>query len=260
MRCSLDLLADFTFNCWLLARLANRPGISFPEGRNWESAIGDLLRNTGLLNLQRAGKTTLFDTQAASGVAHELDGCAAGKGTVVIVECKSQKSGPTKADVALFHQKVMDFYCAKPEQFSKEHWWRILVSSSPVTDNVREFSTSIGLVLTEPEILPLPVVLWTASRPSADIHLREPLLQEAIRLGEQTLLAFQEMWAYDSKTGKICFKPSTMHSQEIKDLLWLQEHLGSDILNLYDSYRPELLERRSEELLRILRSNTSNQT
>ena len=258
MRCKLELLANFTFNCWLLAKLAKRPGISLPEGRNWESAIGDLLRNTGLLNPQRAGETTLFGTQAASGVAHELDGCVAGEGTVIIVECKSQKSGPTKADVALFHQKVMDFYCAKPGQFSREHWWRILVSSSPVFDNVREFCASIGLVLTEPGVLPLPVVLWIASRPSADIRLRETLLQDAVRLGERALAALQEMWAYDSKTGKICFKPSTMHPQEINDLLWLQEELGSDILNLYEVHRPDWLERRSEQLLRILRRNTLN--
>ena len=234
--------------------------MSLPEGRDWESAIGDLLRNTGLLNIQRAGETTLFGTQAASGLAHELDGCVAGEGTVIIVECKSQKLGPTKADAALFHQKVMDFYCAKPEQFSKEHWWRILVSSSPVLDNIREFCACTSLVLTEPEILPLPVVLWIASKPSADIHLREPLLQDTIRFGERALVALQDRWTYDSKTGNICFKPSTMRPQEIKDLIWLQEELGSDILNLYGVHRPDVLERRSKQLLRVLRGNTTSQT
>lgn len=254
MRRDLDLLAEFTFDCWLLARATNGSCLSPVDGRVWERAIGDLLRRPHFPNRQRAGLTTLFGVRAASGVAHEIDACAAGGGTMIVVECKSQMSGATKADVALFHEKILDFFCAKPQRFSGERWWRILASSTPVSDSVRAFCVSLGLVLTEPMHLPLPVVLRAASRPGADMHLREALLQDAIRLGERAQVSLQERWAYDAQAEEIRFKPTTVFPNEIRDLLWLQEELGSDILDLYDLHRPGALERRSEQLLHTLRS------
>ena len=44
-----------------------------------------------------------------------------------------------------------------------------------------------------------------------------------------------------------------MPGRRKQDLLWLQEELGSDILDLYDLHRPGTLEHRAEELLRTLR-------
>ena len=253
MRRDRDLLAEFALDCWLLARAAGGSCVSPVDGRVWERAIGDLLRHPHLPTRQRAGLTTLFGVRAASGVAHELDACAAGGGTMIVVECKSQRSGATKADVALFHEKTLDFYCAKPQRFCRERWWRVIASSTPVSDSVRAFCIGLGLVVIEPSHLPLPVVLWTASRPGADMHLREALLQDAVRLGERTQVSLQERWVYDAQAEEICFKPTTVFLKEIQDMLWLQEELGSDILDLYDLHRPGVLERRSEHLFQTLR-------
>ena len=254
MRHDLDLLADFTLDCWLLARAAHGSRFSPVEGRIWERAIGDLLRRPDLPNRQRAGLTTLFGTPASSGVGHELDVCASGGGRMFVVECKSQASGATKADLALLHEKSLDFYCAEPKRFLRERWWRILASSTPVSENVRAFSVSLGIVLVEPSYVPLPVILRIASRPVADMYLREPLLQDAVRLGERALLALQARWAYDAQADEIRYKPAIIFSRETRDLLWLQEELGSDILDLYDLHRPGALERRSQRLLRTLRA------
>lgn len=125
MPSDLELLAEFSLDAWLLARSIHHTRTSPVDGRAWERAIGDLLRRAPLPNRQRAGLTTLFDVQAASGVAHELDACAAGSGTLIIVECKSQTSGVAKADAALLHEKTLDFFCAKPERFRNQRWWRV---------------------------------------------------------------------------------------------------------------------------------------
>ncbi|MDE0263594.1 MAG: hypothetical protein OXJ37_14425 [Bryobacterales bacterium] len=249
----LDLLAEFSLDSWLLARSTLDTCISPVDGRAWEGAIGDLLRRTPLPNRQRAGLKTLFGVEAASGVAHELDACAAGGATMIVVECKSQSSGVAKADVALFHEKTLDFFCAKPRCFGGERWWRVVASSTPVSDAVREFSISLGLVLSEPSRMPLPVVLRAASRPGADMYLREALLQDVIRLGEHALVPLQERWRYNTQTEEICFRPTILTPSEIQDLLWIQKELTSDILDLYDLYRPRVLENRAEELVRTLR-------
>jgi hypothetical protein len=249
----LELLAEFSLDSWLLARSTHHTCTSPVDGRAWERAIGDLLRRAPLPNRQRAGWTTLFGVQAASGVAHELDACAAGGGTLIVVECKSQTSGVAKADAALLHEKTLDFFCANPGHFCNQRWWRVVASSTPVSDSVRAFCLSLGLVLTEPNYLPLPVVLRIASRPGADMHLREALLQDAVRLGERALVPQQDKWRYDAQAEEIRFQPTTLSRNEIQDLLWLQEELGTDILDLYDLHRPGVLERRAEVLLRTLR-------
>lgn len=170
-----------------------------------------------------------------------------------MVECKAQVSGATKGDAALLHQKSLDFYSAKPQQFSLERWWRILASSTPVSDSVRAFSVSLGIVLVESSYVPLPVILRIASRPAADMYLREPLLQDVVHLGERAQLALQARWTYDAQAEEIRIKPTIFGPDEIEELLWLQAELGSDILDHYDLHRPGALELRSERLLQTLR-------
>ena len=85
------------------------------------------------------------------------------------------------------------------------------------------------------------------------MRLREPLLQDAVRLAERALGPLQDKWRYDPQTQEIRFPPTTLSPDEVQDLLWLQEELGSDILDLYNVHRPDTLERRAEELLRTLR-------
>ena len=248
-----DVLAELTLDAWLLARVDDDPSGALVNGRVWERAVGDLLRRPDFSCRQGPGTTTLFGFRPASGIGHEIDGGAAGWSVSIILECKSRNCGVTKADVALFDQKTFDFYCGRPDAVGRERWWRLMVSSSPVSDAVRAFCIHLGLVLCDPVRLPLPVVIRAASRPSADLHLRETLLQEAVRLGEPALMPMQDRWTYDLITRNIRFKPQALRASEISDLLWLQDELGSDILDLYDLHRPGALERRAAMLHNKLR-------
>ena len=166
----------------------------------------------------------------------------------IILECKSQSCGVTKTDAALSHEKTLDFYCERPHAVGRERWGRLIVSSSPVSDTVRAFCIQLGLILCDPARLPLPVVVRTACHPSADLYLHETLLQEAVRMGEPALMTMQDRWTYDPITRDIRFKPRVLRASEICDLLWLQDELGSDILDLYDLHRPGVLERRAAML------------
>ena len=64
-------------------------------------------------------------------------------------------------------------------------------------------------------------------------------------MGEPSLMPMQERWAYDPTTRDIQFMPRVLEASEIGDLLWLQDELGSNIIDLYDPYHPGLLERRA---------------
>ena len=251
----LNFLAEFTLDCWLLARAASNFESPRIDGQRWEQAIADLFQYTTLPNRQRAGLTTLFGVHSASGVPHELDAVASGSGRLIIIECKAQSNGVSKADAALFHEKTLDYYHADLDKYSIEDWWRVLASTTAVSKSVRTFCMKLGIILTDPKRVPLPVVLRTAFQPSADMFLREALLQDAVRLGERALMSLQDRWRYDARKVELRTKPNPLLSNEISDLLWLQEVLGSDILDLYQSYRPDSLKRRTDQISSSLRQS-----
>ena len=253
MSSGLDLLTDLSLDAWLLAQAATGScGDQLVDGRVWERAVGSLLQRPGLVRRQGPGETTLFGVPSASGIRHELDAAADGDSCCVIIECKSKAEGVTKADAALFHQKTMDYYCSRPQRIGSEHWWRLIVSSSPVSESVRGFCVHLGVILCDPARLPLPVLVRTAGRPTADSHLREVLLQEVVRLGEPILLSMQERWPYEHRDNEIRFKPRLWRGREIEDLLWVQDEMSSDLLDLYDPHRPGLLKQRASLLQGLL--------
>jgi hypothetical protein len=182
-------------------------------------------------------------------VRHELDGAADGWRGSFIVECKATAGGITKGDAALFHFKVMDFYQKKITTASGERWWRILCGTTPTPFTTRAAAVSLGLLVCDPERLPLPVLVRAAGRPAADMHLPEPLLQEIVRLGERALCPQQERWPYRVHAGEISFRPDHWKDNEIKDLLWLEDELSGCLLDLYARRRPGALEHRAANLI-----------
>lgn len=246
---SLNLLADFTLDAWLMAKFSPQLGVAMLDGRTWERTIAGLLCRPGFTRRQGPGSLTLFGSGSASGVLHEIDGAADSWRGSFIVECKATAGGISKADAALFHFKVMDFYQKKIITASRERWWRFLCGTTPTPSSARAAAISLGLLICDSGRLPLPVLVRAASRPAADMHLPEALLQEIVRLGERALCPQQERWPYRIYSGEISFKPSHWSDSEIQDLLWLEDELSGCLLDLYEKHRPGALERRAMNLI-----------
>jgi hypothetical protein len=182
---SLQLLAEFTLDAWLLAKFAPQAGVTLLDGRTWERAVSGLLYRPGLTRRQGPGSLTLLGSPSASGVNHEIDGAADGWRGTVIVESKALSGGISKGDLAVFHYKVMDFYQKKVATASSEKWWPILCSATATQMSARAAAISLGVLVSDPARVPLPILVRAASRPAADMHLPESLLQEIVRLGER---------------------------------------------------------------------------
>jgi hypothetical protein len=246
---SLDLLANFALDTWLLARFSPQLGGALLDGTTWQRTIAGLLHLPGFMRRQGPGSLTLFGVTSASGVPHEIDSAADSWRGSFIVECKATAGGISKADAALFHHKVMDFYARKIETAAHERWWRFLCGTTPTQWAARATAISLGLLVCDPGRIPLPVLVRAASRPMADMHLPEALLQEIVRLGERALCPQQARWPYHVRSGEISFNPGYWSDEEIKDLLWLEDELSGRLLDLYEKHRPGSLERRATELI-----------
>jgi hypothetical protein len=246
---SLELLAEFTLDAWLLAKFGPQAGVAMLDGRTWERAISGLLYRPGFTRRQGPGSLTLFGSPSASGVNHEIDGAADGWRGTVIVESKAIGGGISKGDVALFHYKVMDFYQKKVPIAATEKWWPILCSTTSSTMSARAAAINLGVSVCDPGRIPLPVLVRAASRPAADMYLPEALLQEIVRLGERALLPLQGRWLYRADTGEIRFNPRHWKDTDISDLLWLEDELSECLLGLYAKHRAGLLEDRAQDLI-----------
>lgn len=235
-----ELLAGITLDGFLAARYCVGHGL--PEGRMWERAVGRLLYRPGLVRRQHAGLTTLFGSRPMSGCGHEIDAAASGWSGCLLFECKALREGISKSDIATFHLKTIDFYLGQLDIASGDQWWRIVVSASPVSNAIRALCFRLGIVLCDPMRFPLPVLLRAAAHPMGDEVLPVVKLRELLRLGERPCQQMQALWRIVE--GEVRFRPARWTTQNMADLLWLQDELSDDLFDAYDRFAPGRLERR----------------
>ena len=242
------LLTDFVLEAWLVARFAPRLDVGL-DGRAWERNVAGLLYRPGLTRRQGPGSLSLFGGSSLSGVSHEIDGAASCRDGSAIVECKATGSGITKGDAAIFHFKVMDFYKRNIAGASRERWWPFMCGTLPTAMPARAAALSLGLLVCDPARLPLPVLLRAAGQPSADMHLPEKLLQELVRVGEHALWPLQDRWRYRAEARELVFEPYRWNDGAIEELLWLEDELSAQLLELFEKRRAGFLEAMAEKLL-----------
>ncbi len=240
-------LAALAMDAFLLARYCS-PGHSPASGRAWERAVSPLLWRPGFTRRQHAGVLGLFGRGSQSGARHEIDGAGQGPEIGAWIESKARTT-LNKSDVAVFHLKCFDLYRAAaseyPEQTAQAEWWPLLVSSEPTGEAVRRICCDLGVVVCDPQRLPLPALLFAASRPNADDYLSETHLGELVRLAELACASMQERWRLDADRRVVSMRLDNMDSTEIADLLFLQDELTEDFLDAFELHAPGVLEQRA---------------
>jgi hypothetical protein len=87
-----------------------------------------------------------------------------------------------------------------------------------------------GTILVDPDVLPLPVLTWTAASCNADVHLPETLLTEILRLGELAHPPMQQRWV---PAGSVIQYDTTLWSPDaLDDLIYLLVELSGAVLDL----------------------------
>ena len=243
-------LASLAVDAFLLARYCSQ-GHSQASGRAWQRAVSRLLWRPGFTRRQHAGVLGLFGRGSRSGARHEIDGVGQGPEIGAWIESKARTT-LDKSDVAVFHVKCFDLHreaaSEYPEQTAKAKWWPLLVSSEPTDEAVRRMCCDLGVVVCDPRRLPLPALLFAASRPNADDYLSETHLGELVRLAEPACAPMQQRWRLDIDRRVVSLCLDNMDSTEIVDLLFLQDELTQDFLDVFEVHTPGVLDRRASAL------------
>ena len=244
-------IAALAVDAFLLARYC-RPGHSPASGRAWERTVSQLLWRPGFSRRQHAGVLGLFGQGSKSGARHEIDGVGQGTEIGAWLESKARIT-LDKSDVAVFHLKCFDLYreaaSEYPQQTAKARWWPFFVSSEPTGEAVRRVCLDLGVVLCDPQHLPLPALLFAASRPNADDYLSEIHLGELVRLAETACAPMQQRWRLDIDARAVSLRLDDMDSTEITDLLFLQDELTEDLLDVFEVHAPGVLDQRASALV-----------
>lgn len=244
------LIASLAQEAFLLARYAGPPD-GPPSGRGWERAASGILIRPELGRRQHAGTLGLFGRGSASGTQHELDGAGQGQDVAVWLECKARRA-LDKSDVAVFAFKCLDLYreAARehPDATSHASWWPILVSSEPTNESVRRSCLAMGVVLCEPQWMPLPMLLRMAGQPTADMWIDESSLSEFVRLAEPLVVPLQARFRIDPQTQELRWSLREPSAREIGDLLFHQEQTTGDVFDAFDHHSPHYFDRRGAVL------------
>ncbi len=61
--------------------------------------------------------------------------------------------------VYTIYMKIQDYFLGNIDIAIKEKWWKMLVSAGSLTDNIRYLCLEFGIILVDPELLPLPILI-----------------------------------------------------------------------------------------------------
>jgi hypothetical protein len=241
-------LARLTEGCHLLARFGPSRFSGSMGGRQWERWVAHDLLPRGALVAQGPGKLHLFGLPAASGLANEFDGASGSWWGTVIVECKAyQCGGPSKEDLCVYDRKTWDACVARRRAGITSPHWRVLVSSGPVHPSVRRYCCLYGIVLSDSQRLPLPLLLEYATLPFADAVGDPVLWSELVRLGESAVIPFEGCYVPHGR--QLVFDLERMPDPHLNDLLFVQESLTEEILGWVEEQEPEYFSDRAALLL-----------
>jgi hypothetical protein len=222
------------------------------RGRTFENIFCRYCDYRHLSLTERAGARTLRHGRSASGFAHETDAVIGTPSTTVHLELKYLASPLVKNELLIFNQKGMDFLLGTEDCIRRAPFYRVLLSGEILTPEARRFALQWGIIVIEPDRLPLLMVHELAGRLVPNLLRVDLSSQDEIWTEMPKLLS-----PLHAKIGEFSRISSqgvqTMRRfREDRALDFLQRVVGDHYWMALDMSDPQWLERRYEVLSRIL--------
>jgi hypothetical protein len=152
-------LYDLALDCFAIVQCWEPFALSGPErGRFLEKLFCRYCDSKRLRLTEVPGSRTLCGQQSASGFAHESDAVIAMPDLIIHVEMKYLSSQLGKNEMLVFNQKGLDFLAAANRTIRKRPLYRLLFSGYPLSEEARRFALQWGIIVIEPERMPLLVL------------------------------------------------------------------------------------------------------
>jgi hypothetical protein len=215
-------------------------GLGPDRGRRFERLFYRLCDRLGVHLTERAGGRSLAGQRSASGLAHEVDGATRAGVANTYWELKHLLVPVEKNELLVFNAKALDFLYDASSQFRRTPLLRFLMSGQNLRDECRLYAIQWGIIVIEPNRLPLPLIYEAHMRgcvpglSAADRRAVAVLAPWACRPLQQVTADFVERCNADA-----CIPDSIRRRS--KEVSAMQEQIGSDVLDMLEEQYPEWL-------------------
>jgi len=218
------------------------------RGRLFEAVFQDYCDFKALRLTERPGARTLRHERSASGFSHESDAVIGLGDLTVHIELKYLSSPLGKNELLIFNQKGMDYLLGGSEWFRRVPLYRVVLSGHILTPEARRFAVQWGIVVVEPDRLPLLLLHDLAGRIVPGIRFVTDSVQDEIWSEIPLLLTPLQVklrgFADLLSTGRRCM----LDFQLDRSIDVLQRVAGDHYWMALDAHDPQWLERRYEAL------------
>lgn len=218
------------------------------RGRLFETIFHRYCDQRGLHVTERPGARTVRHTRSASGFAHETDAVVASPDLTVHFELKHLSVPLGKNEILIFNQKGLDFLFGTDEELWHAPFYRVVLSGEILTPEARRFALQWGIIIIEPDRLPLLMVHGLSGRLVPRLRCVNPTVQDEIWTEVPALLPSLQRKVKEMSRHLDAGHRAMMRFRQEWALDVVQRVVGDQYWMALDSDEPQWLERRYEEL------------
>lgn len=225
------------------------PTVDGPErGRMFEKLLGRYCDSRGLPVRERPGSKTIRGTKSASGFMHENDTVLGFGGFTVHFELKHLTAEVHKNDLLIFNQKGLDYLLSEDTVFRRTPLYRVFLSGGILSREARRFALQWGILVVEPDWLPLVLLHYLAGR--AVNNLRYVPLAVQDEVWDEVPVLVSSLQSRMSRAVTLLGTDEAVLTDGRMDraLDYLQREVGDYYWNALDEIDPLWLERRFDAI------------
>jgi len=182
------ILCELSLDMFAIVEHWDPSGLAASErGRFFEQILYRYCDHRRWTLSERAGSRTVRGKYAASGFMHESDGVIVTPELTLMLELKYLGGELGKSELLVFNQKGLDVLAAEGRDLRSKPLYRAIVSGSILAPAARRFAAQWGILVIEPERIPLPLLHRFATEKAGDggrpnAQVREAVLREVPQL------------------------------------------------------------------------------
>lgn len=241
-------ILEIATRAYAIVEVGGLSGYGPERGRNFEQLFYTLCERRGVSLSEKAGAKSVAGRRSASGFRHEVDGATKTLNCVTHWELKYLTTKLEKNELLIFNGKGLDFLWGTNPSFVKIPRLRFLLSGTNIKDESRYFAVQWGIMVIEPDRLPLPV-LYEAAAHGAAIYLKEA---DCAALKSKVIWACRSLQDVIRELSNWCIdsSPGTPILRKAKEVIDIQEQIGEDVMDYLDDHFPNWLDDLAEDTWR----------
>jgi hypothetical protein len=243
------VLYELTCDLFALVQFWKPEVNGIKRGRLFETILEHYCERSGLPLKEKSGSRSLRGVRAASGYFHENDAVIGFPDFTLHCELKHLTTEVPKSDVLIFNQKGMDHLLADDRTVRRLPLYRIILSGGVVSASARRFAVQWGILIIEPDRLPLTLIHFLAGRMIPNLRsvpdeIQEEIWSEVPRLIVPLQHRLRRVAQLLDNDEECC-----VGEYRLKWVLEsLQRVIGDYYWNAMDEATPQWLEHRFEEV------------